>query len=68
LEEAHPLPLTRREQEVARLAAQGLTNRAIAERLVVSVRTVEGHLEQAYGKLNISSRAELTVALCGASR
>lgn len=51
--------LSRRELDVARLAADGLTNAAIAERLVVSVRTVESHLYQAFAKLGVDSRAEL---------
>ncbi|HEX2185037.1 MAG TPA: helix-turn-helix transcriptional regulator, partial [Chloroflexota bacterium] len=63
LQHLEPLPLTRREREVAALAARGLTSRTIAERLVTSVRTVEGHLEQIYTKLGINSRAELAAAL-----
>lgn len=51
--------LSRRELDVARLAAQGLSNAAIAERLVLSVRTVESHLYQAFGKLGVEKRAEL---------
>lgn len=51
--------LTRRELEVVRLAATGMTDRAIAETLVVSVRTVESHLAAAYRKLAISSRQGL---------
>jgi DNA-binding CsgD family transcriptional regulator len=52
-------PLSRRELEVARLVAEGLTNAEIAERLVVSVRTVGSHLEHIYGRLGISSRSAL---------
>jgi len=55
--------LTRREQEVAALACQGLSNADIAERLVVSVRTVESHLYSAYGKLGVSDRAGLPAVL-----
>jgi len=55
---ATPLSLTDREREVVILAARGLTNRQIAERLVVSVRTVEGHLYRASAKLGTSNRAE----------
>lgn len=51
--------LTSRERQVARLAARGLSNRDIAERLTVSVRTVENHLHAAYHKLGLRSRAEL---------
>ncbi len=56
-------PLTRREREIASLAAGGIKNAEIAERLHVSVRTVETHLQRVYGKLGIRSRAELRRAL-----
>ena len=52
-------PLTARESEVARLASGGLSDRAIADELVVSIRTVHSHLASAYRKLGISSRTEL---------
>lgn len=55
-----PVALTRREREVAALAASGITSKDIAERLFVSVRTVDNHLGRVYDKLGISSRAELT--------
>lgn len=51
--------LTRRERDVALLAARGLANRTIAERLVLSVRTIESHLAQTYRKLGVKDRAEL---------
>ncbi|MHA7239339.1 helix-turn-helix transcriptional regulator [Arthrobacter sp. TMS1-12-1] len=51
--------LTAREREIARLAADGASNRAIAEALVLSTRTVEGHLYRIYGKLGITTREEL---------
>lgn len=54
-----PLPLTRREREVASLAARGLSNGEIADRLVVSVRTVENHLHRAFTKLGVEGRREL---------
>jgi ATP/maltotriose-dependent transcriptional regulator MalT len=54
-----PLPLTPREREVVSLAAGGLSNRAIAERLVLSVRTVDNHLHSAYSKLGVAGRDEL---------
>jgi len=50
-----------REREVATLVAQGLSNRAIAETLVLSERTVESHVANALAKLGFSSRAELAV-------
>jgi DNA-binding CsgD family transcriptional regulator len=54
-----PLPLTRREREVAALAARGLGNKQIAERLVVSVRTVGNHLHSVYAKLGVTGRDQL---------
>jgi DNA-binding CsgD family transcriptional regulator len=54
--------LTAREAEVVRLAAGGLANRAIAEELVVSLRTVENHLHRAFAKLGVRSRSELSGA------
>ncbi|MEU4427142.1 LuxR C-terminal-related transcriptional regulator [Actinoplanes sp. NPDC024001] len=56
---ARPLPLTAREREIVALAARGRSNREIAERLTVSVRTVEGHLYRAGLKLGVSGRATL---------
>ncbi|KRE88256.1 LuxR family transcriptional regulator [Arthrobacter sp. Soil764] len=55
--------LTRREQDIVELAVQGLTDREIAQRLMVSVRTVEGHLYRTYVKLGVRSRDELEAAL-----
>ena len=51
--------LTVREQEIAAQAAAGQSNKAIAARMHISVRTVEGHLYQVYSKLQVTSRAEL---------
>jgi DNA-binding CsgD family transcriptional regulator len=51
--------LTPQELAVARLAANGLTNRDIARQLIVSVKTVEYHLGHAYTKLEVTSRAQL---------
>lgn len=65
---AHPLPLTVREREIANLVAAGLSNREIAERLTVSVRTVEGHLYRACIKLDISDREELAALIRGKGR
>jgi DNA-binding NarL/FixJ family response regulator len=58
-----PAALTKRELEVATLAARGLSSREIAETLVVSTRTVENHLQRAYEKLGVSGRSELAAAL-----
>lgn len=60
---AQPLPLSVREREVADLAAAGLSNREIAERLVVSVRTVEGHIYHVFTKLGVADRVELATLL-----
>jgi DNA-binding CsgD family transcriptional regulator len=56
-------PLTRREREVAELAARGATSRDIAEKLFVSSRTVENHLQRSYEKLGVRGRADLADAL-----
>jgi DNA-binding NarL/FixJ family response regulator len=52
-------PLTPRELEVLKLAARGLTNKAIAYELKISDRTVQGHLANIYGKLDVSGRTEM---------
>lgn len=51
--------LTSRELQIVRLAATGVSSREIAARLVVSHRTVEFHLNRAFPKLGVTSRAEL---------
>jgi DNA-binding CsgD family transcriptional regulator len=57
------VPLTRREREVAGLAAAGRTSREIADACFLSVRTVDNHLARVYDKLGVRSRAELTAAM-----
>ena len=57
------MDLTRREREVAELAARDLSSREIAEQLVLSARTVENHLQRAYEKLGVRGRGELRDAL-----
>jgi DNA-binding CsgD family transcriptional regulator/tetratricopeptide (TPR) repeat protein len=56
-------PLTGREREIAELVAAGRTNREAAEQLVLSTRTIEAHLRNIYGKLDVRSRVELAHAL-----
>ncbi|MGX9788097.1 tetratricopeptide repeat protein [Mycobacterium sp. MMS18-G62] len=58
-----PLPLTNREREIVMLIGEGLSNRAVAERLTLSVRTVESHIYQAMSKTGVSSRDELAALL-----
>jgi ATP/maltotriose-dependent transcriptional regulator MalT len=58
-----PTPLTRREREIVVLAAQGLPSKVIADRLFLSARTVDNHLQNAYSKLGVSSRAGLAAVL-----
>jgi predicted ATPase/class 3 adenylate cyclase/DNA-binding CsgD family transcriptional regulator len=54
--------LTPVEQQVVRLAAEGLTNPEIGEKLFISRRTVQAHLSTIFGKLGVSSRSELASA------
>ncbi|MEO8572282.1 MAG: LuxR C-terminal-related transcriptional regulator, partial [Chloroflexota bacterium] len=52
-------PLTGREQEVASLVAEGLTNKEVATRLRLSVRTAENHLRNVMNKLGLDNRAQV---------
>jgi DNA-binding NarL/FixJ family response regulator len=56
-------PVTGRQREIIELVAAGLSNKQIAERLVMSVRTVEGHVYRAYQRLGAGSREELVEIL-----
>jgi DNA-binding CsgD family transcriptional regulator len=58
-----PLPLTDREREIVMLISQGLSSREIAERLTLSVRTVESHVYRAMLKTGTTSRDELAALL-----
>jgi predicted ATPase/class 3 adenylate cyclase/DNA-binding CsgD family transcriptional regulator len=56
----YPGDLTRREVDVLRVVAEGLTNEQVAERLVISARTVDTHLTSIYSKIGVSSRSAAT--------
>ncbi len=56
-----PIRLTPREREVAHLVAQGMSNRQIAEQLVISKRTSDSHIEHILAKLGATSRAQIAV-------
>jgi DNA-binding NarL/FixJ family response regulator len=60
---ATPARLSRRQQQVAELAARGLTSAQIAAELGLSTRTAENHLQQAYRTLGVRTRDELRAAL-----
>lgn len=62
---ARALGLNRRETEVLALAARGLSDAAIARELYISVRTVGKHLEHAYSKLGVHTRADAVARLLG---
>jgi DNA-binding CsgD family transcriptional regulator len=57
--DAPALALTQREAQLVQLASDGLSNAEIAERLVLSIRTVESHLYRAMHKLGVRDRHEL---------
>ncbi len=56
-----PSRLTTREHQVADLVAQGMTNKAIAERLVITPRTAQGHVEKILTKLGLTSRTQIAI-------
>jgi DNA-binding NarL/FixJ family response regulator len=62
---ANPHGLTEREWEIARLVALGLSNAEIADRLVVSPKTVGHHVSAVLAKLSVRRRAEVAAALSG---
>jgi DNA-binding NarL/FixJ family response regulator len=61
--EASGAPLTAQEDRIALLVADGLSNKEIATRLVLSTKTVEGHLHNIFEKLGVRSRAQVVRAL-----
>ena len=58
-----PLPLTEREREIVMLIGEGLSNRAVAERLTLSVRTIESHIYRSMLKTGTTSRDELAALI-----
>lgn len=60
---SEPVPLTDREREIVMLIGEGLSNRAVADRLTLSVRTVESHIYRAMAKTGTTSRDELAALL-----
>ncbi|WP_433602397.1 protein kinase domain-containing protein [Nocardia sp. CA-135953] len=60
-----PARLTNREQQIADLVAQGLSNKQIAAKLVISQRTVDGHVEHILTKLGFASRAQVAAWIAG---
>jgi DNA-binding CsgD family transcriptional regulator len=63
-----PVPLTGRQREILALAATGLTNQQIADRLTMSVRTVEGHIFRATQRTGVAGRSELIALIQGQPR
>jgi non-specific serine/threonine protein kinase len=63
-----PDPLTRRERQVAGLVAEGMSNREIAERLVIAKRTVDSHIEHILTKLGFTSRTQIAAWAAGRPR
>ena len=63
-----PASLTEREREIMNLISQGLTNRDIAERFVLSEKTVKNHVNRIYSKLGASNRAQATALWLGTAR
>jgi non-specific serine/threonine protein kinase len=60
---AEPRPLTKRELEIASLVAEDLSNREIAQRLVLSKRTIDAHIDHIFTKLGFSSRTQIAAWL-----
>ncbi|MEU0568060.1 LuxR C-terminal-related transcriptional regulator [Nonomuraea sp. NPDC005983] len=60
-----PSQLTRREMEIARLVAEGMSNKEIAAALVIAQRTAEGHVEHILSKLGFNSRVQIAAWVGG---
>jgi len=63
-----PASLTERERDIMNLISQGLTNRDIAERFVLSEKTVKNHVNRIYSKLGATNRAQATALWLGTTR
>ncbi len=63
-----PLSLTERESEVMTLLSRGTSNKAIAEKLFISEKTVKNHINRIYAKLGVGTRAEAIASFLGVSR
>jgi DNA-binding NarL/FixJ family response regulator len=63
-----PASLTEREREIMNLISQGLTNRDIAEKFVLSEKTVKNHVNRIYSKLGATNRAQATALWLGTAR
>ena len=66
--QGHPYELTPREREVMTLVAEGLSNRAIAERLVLTEKTVKNHVHNTYRKLGVTRRGQAIAHWLGSAR
>jgi predicted ATPase/DNA-binding NarL/FixJ family response regulator len=64
-EPAVTMPLSRREHQIAQLVAEGLSNKEIAQTLVISRRTAEGHVDRILAKLGFRSRAQIAAWIAG---
>jgi DNA-binding NarL/FixJ family response regulator len=60
---AEPLPFSAREREIITMLAQGMSNREVADRLYLSVRTIEGHIYRAMARAGVASRDELAALM-----
>jgi DNA-binding CsgD family transcriptional regulator len=65
---ASTAPLSKREAEVARLVAEGLSNKQIGARLLISEHTVDSHVRSILNKLGVGSRAQVATWLASAGR
>ena len=67
-DDAQPGPLAKREADIARLVAEGLTNKQIGTRLFISERTVDSHVRSILNKLGVNSRAQIAAWMASAGQ